>query len=235
MPSRRKQGLAIAALLIAVFLLLVIAANIAPYDRQCPWVFPRILSCLLSARETLVAGLAAAGGALFSAWLAFAGLQDQIGMARKNEIETKRLDQQKQIQNAGRDVDLMRIAHGFVENLAGAFPTVGDAGVSDMAFASRLLALRHDGGLHLSLNAAQAPDGNGESIDTVIGRLNILANDINKETGTLSADMRPAILRNRDAEVRTQIAGLRDLEQILAAKIPRYEAKFRDAASQKIE
>jgi hypothetical protein len=69
----------------------------------------------------------------------------------------------------------------------------------------------------------------------VIGRLNILANDINEETKTLSADMRPAILRNRDAEVRTQVAGLRDLAQNLAAKIPRYEAKFKDVASRKIE
>jgi hypothetical protein len=117
MPSGKKQGLAVAALIIAVFLLLVISANIAPYDRQCGWVFPKISSCLLSARETLVAGLAAAGGALFAAWLAFAGLQDQIGMARRNELEAKRLDREKRVQVAGRDLELMKIAHGFVQSL----------------------------------------------------------------------------------------------------------------------
>jgi hypothetical protein len=197
--------------------------------------FPKWLGCSLAVHETLAGSLVAAGGALWGAWLAFSGLQQQIGMARKNEVEAKRLEQEKQVQNAGRDVDLMKMAHGFVENLSDEFPTVGDDRVSDIAFTSRLLDLRHRGSLHLSSNAARAPDGNGDSVTTVIGRLNILANDINEETKTLSADMRPAILRNRDAEVRTQVAGLRDLAQNLAAKILRYEAKFKDVASRKIE
>lgn len=235
MPSRKKQGLAVAALIIAVFLLLVISANIAPYDRQCGWVFPKILSCLLSARETLVAGLAAAGGALFAAWLAFAGLQDQIGMARRNELEAKRLDREKRVQVAGRDLELMKIAHGFVQSLTAEFPQADDASVSDLAFASRLLDLRHRGSLHISLNAVRAPDGNGDSIATVMGRLNILAGDLNEETKSLSAEMLPAILRNREEEVRTQIRHLRDLENILAGKIPRYDDKFQKAAAQKIE
>jgi hypothetical protein len=235
MPGPKKQGLAVAALIIAVFLLLVISANIAPYDRQCGWVFPKILSCLLSARETLVAGLAAAGGALFAAWLAFAGLQDQIGMARRNELEAKRLDREKRVQVAGRDLELMKIAHGFVQSLTAEFPQADDASVSDLAFASRLLDLRHRGSLHISLNAVRAPDGNGDSIATVMGRLKILAGDLNEETKSLSAEMLPAILRNREEEVRTQIRHLRDLENILAGKIPRYDDKFQKAAAQKIE
>jgi hypothetical protein len=233
--SRRTQGIAISAALAIAIVLILLAANLDPYDRHCAWVFPKILSCLLSARETLAAGLIAAGGALFAAWLAWSGLQDQIGMALKNKVEAERLEQQRQVQKTGRDVELIRIAHGFVESLASEFPTIGAAGVSDIAFASRLLDLRHRGSLHLSLNAAQAPDGNGDSVATVLGRLNILADDINEETKSLSADMLPAILRNRDAEVRAQVSAIRDLEQILAAKIPRYEAKFRDAASKGIE
>jgi hypothetical protein len=67
----------------------------------------------------------------------------------------------------------------------------------------------------------------------VSGRLNALADDLNEETKSLSADMRPAILRNRETEVRAQVANLRDLEQILAAKIPRYEDKFQRAVAQK--
>ena len=155
-------------------------------------------------------------------------------MAQKNELETRRLDQQKRIQDAGRDLDLMRIAHGFVKSLADEFPKVGDLGISDVAFASRLLDLRRRGGLQISLNAKRAPDGNGDSVDTIIGRLNILAENLYQETKTLSADMLPSILRNREDAARTQVAALRDLEQILAAKVPRYEDKFQNAVAQKI-
>lgn len=35
------------------------------------------MSCLLSARETLFAGLTAAGGALFAAWIAWSAVRDQ--------------------------------------------------------------------------------------------------------------------------------------------------------------
>lgn len=85
------------------------------------------------------------------------------------------------------------------------------------------------------MNAVRAPDGNGDSIATVMGRLNILAGDLNQETKSLSAEMLPAILRNREEEVRTQIRHLRDIENILAGKIPRYDDKFQKAAAQKIE
>jgi hypothetical protein len=214
-----------------VFLLLVLSANIAPYDRQCGWVFPKILSCLLSGRETLVAGLAAAGGALFAAWLAFTGLQDQIGMVRRNELEAKRLNREKRVQDAGRDLELMRIAHGFVQSLTAEFPQADDASVSN-AFASRLLDLRGRGSLHISLNAVRAPDGNGESIATVMGRLNILADDLEEETKSSPGEIRAAILRNREKEVRAQIGHLRDLEKIFAEKIPRYDAKFQKAAAE---
>jgi hypothetical protein len=65
---------------------------------------------------------------------------------------------------------------------------------------------------------------------TVIGRLKILANDIDKKT--LSTEARTRMLRDRRAEVRATITGLRDLERNLAAKLPRYEAKFEEIAAQ---
>jgi hypothetical protein len=107
--------------------------------------------------------------------------------------------------------------------------------VSKQAFASRLLDLRHRGGLHLSVNAARAPDGNGDSIATIIGRLNTLADNLYEETKSLSADILPRILLNRENEVCAQIRNLRALASILAGKIPRYEDKFQKAVAQTIE
>ena len=83
--DRKTKSLVICAVIAAAILLLMIIANFAPVDRQCPWVFPKILSCLLSARETLFAGLTAAGGALFAAWLAFDAVQEQIREERERE------------------------------------------------------------------------------------------------------------------------------------------------------
>jgi uncharacterized integral membrane protein len=68
---------------VGVILLLICGilavANIRPiHDDQCSWQFPRILSCLSSARETLAAGLIGTGGAIFAAWLAWTAVLEQI-------------------------------------------------------------------------------------------------------------------------------------------------------------
>ena len=235
MRSRRTQGIAISATIAVGILVILLAANLDPYDRQCAWVFPKIASCLLSARETLVAGLIATGGALFAAWLAWSGLQDQIGMARKNERDAKLLECEKKLQDAGRELDLMRTAYGFVRALADAFPKIGDPDASKTAFTMRILDLRRRGGLHISLNAADAPDGNGKSVATVIGRLNALADNLNEATKDLSADVSSGILRDRESEVISHVEALDQLAKLLFNKIPRYQMKFDDAAARKAD
>ena len=96
MHSRRNKGLLIAAAIIGGIASILLAANIDPIDRHCPWQFPKIASCLLSARGTLVSGLVAAGGALFAAWAAWTAVRDQIKFemdrdaARRAESERAR-------------------------------------------------------------------------------------------------------------------------------------------------
>jgi hypothetical protein len=69
MTHREKQGLGVAVLIVATIMAIVFVASVAPYDqRACPWQPSTIASCLLTARETLSAGLIAGGGALFAAW-----------------------------------------------------------------------------------------------------------------------------------------------------------------------
>ena len=45
---------------------------------QCKWVFPKILSCLLTKNDGLAGGLIGAGGTIFAGWLAWAAIQEQI-------------------------------------------------------------------------------------------------------------------------------------------------------------
>lgn len=222
------------AIAVAILALLLLA-NLDPYDRQCAWVFPNIASCLLSARETLFAGLIATGGALFAAWLAWSSLQDQIGMAQTNEREAKLLECEKKIQDASRELELMRTAFGFVRALADAFPKIGDPNASQTAFSARILDLRGRGGLNISLNAARAPDGNGESVETVISRLNTLANNLYDATKDLSADLRPGVLRDREAEAISHVESLDQLAKLLFNKLPGYQMKLDNAVALKAE
>jgi hypothetical protein len=87
--GRATQGAVVATSIFVAIMLLLIAANFAPFDRQCAWQFPKIASCLLSARETLVAGLVAAGGALFAAWLAWSAIRDQIDFDAARDAAVK--------------------------------------------------------------------------------------------------------------------------------------------------
>lgn len=146
--------------------------------------FPKWLGCAIATHEALAGSLIAAGGALFGAWLAFGGLQDQIGLARKNEREAKRL-------------------------------AIGD--------------------LRLNENAARAPDGIGETVTTLIGRLNTLADSLYEETKNLNADMRTPKLRTREQEVVGLLEALRHLDKKLQEQNDIYAQKYKDARAERIE
>jgi hypothetical protein len=80
--SLLRQGLLVASTIFVVSYAIMLIANISPLedDKQCPWQFPKILSCVLG--TDLAGGVVGAGGALFAAWLAawFAwhAIRDQI-------------------------------------------------------------------------------------------------------------------------------------------------------------
>jgi hypothetical protein len=76
-----------------VILILAFAHTWSPrIEAQRPHCFPDFLhaksplwlGCVMAAHEALAGGLIAAAGALFGAWLAFSGLQEQIAAERQN-------------------------------------------------------------------------------------------------------------------------------------------------------
>lgn len=88
--------------------------------------FPMWLGCAMAAHENLAGGIIATAGALFAAWLAYSALQDQIGMARRNEQEAKRLEAEKSFEKSASDVDLMKLAFGYLQSIADEFPQPAD-------------------------------------------------------------------------------------------------------------
>jgi hypothetical protein len=164
------------------------------------------------------------------------GLQDQIGLARKNEREAKRLAIEKKIQDAAADWGLVGIASGYVNALAEEFPpsNLGPDPHREIS-ASRLVALRGRGDLRLNVNAARAPDGIGETVTTLIGRLNTLADNLYEETKNLSADKRSPKLRSREPEVVGLIEALRRLDKELQEQADVYAQKYKDARAESME
>src|SRR4051812_23538 len=61
-------------------------ANVWPLDRSCGWAFPKILSCVLGARENLAGGVIGAGSALFAAWIAWMSVQKQLAVQRRQAL-----------------------------------------------------------------------------------------------------------------------------------------------------
>jgi hypothetical protein len=68
--SLLRQGLLVFLIIFVVAYTIMLFANVWPLDdeMQCPWQFPKILSCVLG--TDLAGGVVGAGGALFAAWVA---------------------------------------------------------------------------------------------------------------------------------------------------------------------
>jgi hypothetical protein len=178
------------------------------------------------------AGLIAAGGALFGAWLAFVAVQDQIGMARHTEALARQVDNEKKVYEAGRDCDRVKSAHGYASALVSEFPPLDDPKVAKGAFAERLLEVRRTGILLPGENAIVAPDGLGDSLKTVMNRIRAFADNLQNETKDLSADVRGGVLRRRDPEVIEAIKHVASLSNLLVPRVLFYEQRFSDLVAQ---
>jgi hypothetical protein len=80
------RGIIVALLLGLAAYAVMALANVWPYDRQCDWQLPKVLSCLLGARENLAGGLIGAAGALMAAWLAWGAIQKQIVVQQRANL-----------------------------------------------------------------------------------------------------------------------------------------------------
>jgi hypothetical protein len=84
----RKSVLVVLALSAGIYVVLALA-NISPPKDHCAWAFPKVLSCLLAARENLSGGLIGAGGALIAAWVAWSAIYEQMTQAEKMALRSE--------------------------------------------------------------------------------------------------------------------------------------------------
>lgn len=82
MPRNIQTLIIGAAILFAIAALLAVT-NLWGEGHHCAWEFPKVVGCILGAREGLAGGLIGAGGALFAGWLAWSAGRDQIQTERE--------------------------------------------------------------------------------------------------------------------------------------------------------
>lgn len=219
MRRRNTQLGILAATILAAIVVILLISNVEPIDHQCAWQFPKIISCLLSARETLSSGLIATGGAVFAGWLAYSAAKEGSDRALAEALAAKRAALIEQVTNYGTDIDRLRLARSYLENFANNFPPTTQ-GTPSVGFASVLRQVHARALDVVSSSAIRAPFGYGAQISTVMTRLETLGERI--ESTLLQ---QPAI--NADATWSTQIfemiAGIRSLVAQIASDIPIHE------------
>jgi hypothetical protein len=189
--------------------------------------FPKWLGCAMALHESLAAGLLAAIGALFGAWLAFNAVQDQIGMAKQNEREAARLKAERDMQEAYRDIERLNSAKSFVNHMVQSFPQ----GERPLDLARQLLTFRRVGRLDVSHSQfARAPEDIGSAIANMMTQLQKIADNLYEETNDLErATVRAGYVDRAGAEIIARIDALRQVSDIIDAKMPAYQARLTDA------
>jgi hypothetical protein len=64
---------------------ILLFTNLWQQKNACSWVFPRILTCLLTNYQDLSGGLIGAGGTIFAAWIAWIAVQEQFRQTKADE------------------------------------------------------------------------------------------------------------------------------------------------------
>jgi hypothetical protein len=218
MIKRWISGLVILCAMVAIAVAILVLVTISDPDHasKCVTEFSvRWLGCAMAVHETLAAGLLAAIGALFGAWLAFNAVQDQIDMAKRNEREAERLKAEREMQEAYRDIDQLGAAKKFISLMVQSFPQ----DVSSRDLGERLLRFRWGGQLDMTHSLfADAPEGIADSITVIVTQLRTMANNLFDEIKGLEASSRAAVVERMGPEIPPRIKKLGEVSDIIDKK-----------------
>jgi hypothetical protein len=171
----------------------------------------------MAAHENLAGGLIGLGGALFAAWLAYSGAQDQIRGANAMVQEAARLKAEEKYQEVAQKIDALSLAKGYLNSLANNFPDEAAPEYTNFDFVEKLAFLHSRALVYLSESAAEAPNGFGRSIKTVMWRAVKLAEKIVEDEKSRILEGRKFALRQ---EIRLLVEGVRKIESDIDALLP---------------
>lgn len=220
-----------ACFVIGIILLIIIgtlaAANIRPIHDRCAWQFPKILSCLLSARETLAAGLIGAGGAIFAAWLAWTAVREQIAVDRRQIAESKVAQKRGVVSQLEYNIGSLRSAQDDLTDALKKFPDQKDK--RQYIFATTLAGMHLVYSFRSVQRAQSAPDGLGEQVSNNLNQLRMMAGNINNEIQAVSADQQIGVSTRWDTFVRDRVMDIHNLLDKVNDAINEYQRRLASA------
>jgi hypothetical protein len=135
--------------------------------------WPKWIGCAMAAHQDLAGGLIGLAGALFAAWLAYSGAQDQLRKTNEQLREASRLQTEAHLDQATADVKALSNARDYLVSFVGHFPEQGD-----FDFVQGLRGLNQRAHVYVSESASRAPGDFGRRILTEMWRIEKMANGI---------------------------------------------------------
>jgi hypothetical protein len=188
--------------------------------------WPKWMGCAMAAHENLAGGLIGLGGALFAAWLAYSGAQDQLRKMSAEAREAARLKAEEKVKHAETEISALKLAREFLDGVSAKFPGENDERYAKFEFEFLLKKLYTSAHIYVSRSAANAPYGFGRTITTLMWRMEKMAE-------TLAA--RPPgqlVGLGLDGEIRSIVEAIRKLSQEIGKCLSSLEDQRNNLASQ---
>lgn len=148
--------------------------------------------------------------------MAYSAAKESSDRALAEALAAKRAALVEQVNNYATDIDMLRLARGYLENFANKFPPTTQ-GAPSAGLASALRQVHAQALDVVSSSAIRAPFGYGTQISTVMTRLETLSERIEStllQQPVINVDM------TWSAQIFEMIAGIRSLAAQIASDIP---------------
>ncbi len=167
-------------------------------------------------------GLLGAGATLLAGWLAYRAAITTARRAERQAKDAQRKLLDDRIKRAQLDLDNLKLAASYLDNLANRFPPT-DAG--PLEFIKRLKTLRYEAATTLSHSASAAPPPHGPRVTTVIERIKALSDNL-FEMETMRGVPIEGVASAMGKDVIAAVEGLGILAKTIRDDIPRTEREL---------
>ena len=167
-------------------------------------------------------GLLGASATLLAGWLAYRAAITTAKRAERRAKDAQRKFLDDRIKRAEIDLDNLKLAPSYLDNLANKFPPTNAA---PLEFIKRLKTLRYEAGTTLSHSASAAPPPHGARVATVIERIKTLSDNLN-EMETMRGVSIEGITSAMGKDVMAAVDGLGILAKTIRDDIPRAEREL---------
>jgi hypothetical protein len=137
--------------------------------------WPKWIGCAMAAHENLAGGLIGLAGAIFAAWLAYSGAQDQLRSTNKQLRAAARLRAEERLNEATSEFRTLTAARTYLASFVVNFPKPNRPNYYMFDFAALLLQLKQRAHVYISESASAAPGEFGRRILKETWRINALA------------------------------------------------------------